>query len=302
MYATVYVPVLLSVLLIPLVRFGVRRIAPDMAVKLLTTTTVLAAVCSAWGLFLLAGARLSQEGFVAREGHWSSTTLAASNPVPRWAGATAAVLLATAAFRCVLLGWGQVVVARAKSDLKPGAGQLVVLDDPAPRAFALPGRHPRIVVTTGMLRGLTPLERRVLLAHERAHLRHHHHRYQLALNVAAALNPLVGMAGRDLRFALERWADEEAAKAVNDRAATAASVVHAARLSIAVSGSEAGFAFAQLGVVDRVTALGHAAPPPRRALAVSCLMLFGLPALWASADATLSLVRLLLTATGHPSR
>ncbi|MEV5747139.1 M48 family metalloprotease [Actinoallomurus sp. NPDC052308] len=72
---------------------------------------------------------------------------------------------------------------RACARLGPGTGRLVVLDQPAIEAFAVPaGRkdHGRIAVSTGTLRTLNADERRVLLAHETAHLRHRHYRYHNA--------------------------------------------------------------------------------------------------------------------------
>src|SRR5262249_60848539 len=54
------------------------------------------------------------------------------------------------------------------------AGALVVLDDARPDAFTTPQPAGRIVVTTGLLHALTPLERRVGLAHEASHPVHPH--------------------------------------------------------------------------------------------------------------------------------
>ena len=58
------------------------------------------------------------------------------------------------------------LAARTCRRLGPGAGGLVVVDDPAPDAYALPGLSGRVVVSTAMLRALPAAERRALLAHE----------------------------------------------------------------------------------------------------------------------------------------
>ncbi|MEU0836662.1 M48 family metalloprotease [Streptomyces sp. NPDC005969] len=50
------------------------------------------------------------------------------------------------------------------------AGDLAVVDDPVPTAFAVLDMPGRVVVSSGMLRLLDGPERQALLAHERAHL------------------------------------------------------------------------------------------------------------------------------------
>ncbi|WP_406331745.1 M56 family metallopeptidase [Streptomyces sp. NBC_00203] len=92
----------------------------------------------------------------------------------------------------------------------PAAGDLAVVDDPVPAAFALPGTPGRVVVSSGMLQALSTDERRALLAHERAHLSHRHHLFLLVLQLAAAVNPLLRPLVREGAFAVERWADEAA--------------------------------------------------------------------------------------------
>ena len=51
----------------------------------------------------------------------------------------------------------------------------VVLDDDRPAAYALPGWHSRIVITSGALASLPTCQVQAILAHERAHTRAHHH-------------------------------------------------------------------------------------------------------------------------------
>ena len=200
MYASVYFPLVLSALLIPLARVSVRRFAPDVAARALTVAGLMASLCSAWGLALLVGAMAGQDGGVAHEGHWSATLVAANNPVPHWASQLAVCLLLVGAIRLGRLTFVEVRALSAGRALHPARTELVVVDDASPQAFALPGRSARIVVTKGMLRALSPIERKVLLAHERAHLRHNHHRYQLAFALAGALNPFVAWALRDRRY------------------------------------------------------------------------------------------------------
>lgn len=110
-------------------------------------------------------------------------------------------------------------------------GDLLVVRDADPRAFALPGRRGRggrVVVTTGMLRALAPAQREVLLGHERAHLRARHDLLSLTAHLAAAVHPALRPLGTDLDFHLERWADEEAAAEVGDRRLAATAIARAA--------------------------------------------------------------------------
>ena len=105
-----------------------------------------------------------------------------------------------------------------------------IIDTVEPVAFAQTGRHGGVVISTGMLAVLEPAERRALLAHENAHLRHRHDRYLLVGQLATGLPPLTPLVTR-LRHFLERWADEEAARTVGDRVVVARAVARAALAS-----------------------------------------------------------------------
>jgi Zn-dependent protease with chaperone function len=157
-------------------------------------------------------------------------------------------------------------------------GGLVVVDDDEPDAYTLPGLGGRVVVSTAMLRALSADERRVLLAHEAAHLSRRHHLWVQAAEVAAAANPLLRPGARAVRAAVEREADELAATEVGDRALAARAVARAA-LARATARREAALAAALAGaegaVAGRARAL-LAGPPKRRRLltgVVTALML-----------------------------
>ncbi len=79
-----------------------------------------------------------------------------------------------------------------------------------------------------MLRALPGPEREALLAHERAHLRHQHHLFLLALRLAASACPLLRPLAGEGAFTVERWADEHAAAVVGDRALVARALARAA--------------------------------------------------------------------------
>jgi beta-lactamase regulating signal transducer with metallopeptidase domain len=119
-----------------------------------------------------------------------------------------------------------------------------------------------------MLRALDPAERRVLLAHERSHLRHRHHLHVQVADIAAAANPLLRPAARAVRFTVERWADEDAARA--SRVVAARSLARAGLAVAAARRTECAGALAAtaVDVPERVAAL-MAAPPLRRRLAAT---------------------------------
>ncbi|MGW3248083.1 M56 family metallopeptidase [Streptomyces sp. NPDC001070] len=134
---------------------------------------------------------------------------------------------------------GRLRAARADVARRSAAGDLCVVEDDHPDAYALPGgrRTPgRIVVTTGMLRALSPAQREVLLAHERAHLAGRHHWFLAAADLAARCHPALRAARSSVALAAERAADESAAAASGDRALTARAIGHAA-LAITASTS-----------------------------------------------------------------
>ena len=151
------------------------------------------------------------------------------------------------------------VAAREAREL-PGDGTLAVVADDRADAYAVPGR---VVVSTGMLAALDPAGRRVLFAHEFAHLTGRHHVFRGLVRVASAANPLLWPLRPALWYATERWADENAATAVGDRVATAR-VIGAVALAYSPP--------ARMGiggpgpVPRRVAALLR--PPPRRGLGI----------------------------------
>jgi hypothetical protein len=105
---------------------------------------------------------------------------------------------------------------------------LVVVDSDRPDAFATPVDGGHVVVTTGMLRALHGDEVRALLEHERSHLRHRHAWWMLAAQVCGAVNPMLRGVVRAAGHAVERWADEDAARTVGDRRLVARTLARAA--------------------------------------------------------------------------
>ncbi|MFC5907865.1 M48 family metalloprotease, partial [Streptacidiphilus monticola] len=198
MIVDVWAPLVLPLLLaLPLLRTLPDRLPPRLAAWLFTATAVGAAGASTTALGLLALAGLLHLPFVAALGHLDLPVARHLDPaaiVP--VGMVAAVLLAVLAARAARVTVRHLrdhAAARRLVRCAPEKGELLVLPDARPDAYAVPaGRRSRIVVTEGMLAALDAREREVLLAHERAHLRGGHHRFLLLVDLAVALHPLLG--------------------------------------------------------------------------------------------------------------
>ncbi|MFF4014677.1 M56 family metallopeptidase [Streptomyces sp. NPDC001843] len=288
----VYTPLLLS-LLLPLVGPVIgRRVAPALAARALTFAAVLTAAATTWSLVLLATALLGDAPPVVAEAREDGHRLA--DPVPGVIGIAAALTLAVVARRVLRAVRAERGTRRSLRRLcagHPPDTELIVADSALPQAFAIPGRPGRILVTSAMLGALRPPERRVLLAHERAHLDHRHGFLVTAASLAAAANPLLRPVRSTVMFLVERWADEQAAAAVGDRDTTARAL---ARAALTAGGARAGCAlsFTDHAVTRRIAAL-QTAPPPRLWTAAAAVLALGaLPALGA-ADATGDLIGLL---------
>jgi hypothetical protein len=259
-----------------------RRLPPATAVRLLTAAMLVVALSTGFVLAAAGALVLAQIPLVATLGHWSAHVVGARDPVPLAVGGLAALtvcgLLLAALRRAAVTGRDLVRAAVTCRRLGPSVTGLVVVDDDEPDAYALPGIGGRVVVSTAMLRALPADERRVLLAHEAAHLTGRHHLWVQAAELAAAANPLLRPGARAVRAAVERWADEVAAAEVGDRTLAARALARAglaraaARREVPLGVALAG---AGSGVADRARALLAGPPPRRRVLAgaVAGLML-----------------------------
>ncbi|MEU6367829.1 M48 family metalloprotease [Streptomyces sp. NPDC046931] len=294
----VYLPILLSLLLPavgPLLR---RRVAPALAARVLTASAVVTAAATTWSLFLLAVTLIDRAPPVVAEARDDGHRL--PDPVPEAVAVAAALALVLVAVRVYRICRAERVTRRVLRALcagYPPDTELVVAASPVPQAFAVPGSGGapgRILVTSAMLCALEPAERRVLLAHERAHLRHRHALLVAAVTLAAAADPLLAPVRATVAFLVERWADEQAADAVGDRP-TAARALARAALSTGHRAPSYALHFTDRAVTHRIAALQVAPPPHLWPLAAMTLALGALPALGA-ADATGDLLHLLMHA------
>lgn len=211
--------------------------APALAMRVLTGVVGLASATVLLVLVAIAS------GFVAR----SSVGLAILQRCPRLGlvhhrvgtveGVIALVALVVIGFRIVR------VLRMRRWAVKGTSGQhLKVLRTNEPIAYAAPGKPGCVVVSRGMLQELSPEERRVMFAHERAHLSQNHHRYLLVGVVATAIAPMLSGVVEQLRLATERCADEAAVDVMGgDREVVAVSIGRAALATTAFGGAVGAF-------------------------------------------------------------
>ncbi|WP_353940188.1 M56 family metallopeptidase [Streptomyces sp. HUAS MG91] len=232
MIYAVWLPLLAPLFAVPALRHAAAWLAPRRAAWVLLVGTVLLACCSTIAVSALVVFGLFQLEAVA--------AVVDVRPQQISGYATSALWAAPVACAALLVGSAQVVrimsrhhreVRAERQAIGPAGSELSVRPDDFPYAYALPGRRGEpghIVVSSAMLRTLPPGEREALFAHERAHLSGGHHRFLAASQLAARLHPaLLGL--RDpLTYALERWADEDAARAVGDRKLAARAIGRAA--------------------------------------------------------------------------
>ncbi|HTW19675.1 MAG TPA: M48 family metalloprotease [Mycobacteriales bacterium] len=264
MHYSVYVGVAFAALFGVAGPFLARRLAPAVAAWLLSVGALIAAASGLASVGLLAMTIVGQNSSLAAAGHWSSSTLRRADPVHLPVAITALALFAFGIGRCawvLVQRWRAIRAAhRMNRALSDTGTDLVVLGDEAPDAYAVPGRPGRIFVTKGMLALLSRDECRVMLAHERSHLRHRHHLHRTAVTVATALNPLLAPLPRAQSWVTERWADEDAAR-ICDRALVASALSRAANAARPAPRPAAALSMSGGAVDSRVAAM--ATEPPR---------------------------------------
>lgn len=133
-----------------------------------------------------------------------------------------------------------------------------LVETPEVFAYTLPGPARTIAISRGLRQSLDEREFHIVLAHEQAHARHRHDRYLLLGLVVAAALPFMRSAADQLRFHLERWADEDAVRATGADRELAARTI--AKVALAQTPSLSLLGIANHGVAARAGALMHAAP------------------------------------------
>jgi len=300
MRAVIYFPFALSVVFVGLSRLVCRRSSPRLAAWSVTVAMVLLAGSTVAALALLAWPLVARLPLVAHLGGWQPGAVNHGVPVPESVSVLASVALAAVATlvvrQALRFRHGLVAIAKLHADLAPPSGLagVTVVEDPRPSAHALPGTRSRpgvVVVSTGLLDALDGEERAAVLAHEHAHLAHAHRRFAGVAAVAAAMSPVLAPCPAQVAFALERWADEDAACRTT-RTVTARALAKAAlaKLSSVHDRVNLGVVMelGRLGAPARVAALLEPEPDRRRTVLVGLvagLALVGMLAIvWATRD------------------
>ncbi|MBV8996435.1 MAG: M48 family metalloprotease [Pseudonocardiales bacterium] len=294
MTISVYLPAALSMLLAAISRIVVARTAPTRAVAFVIAA-MLCAAAATWGLVLLAATLLGDTALVADEALERGVQL--QDPVPTLIGVTATILLIFGIVRVARVLQARRAMNRELRAVCSacGTGELAVVSLDAPHAFAVPGRPGRILVTRGMLTALDADERRVVLAHERAHLQGRHHRLRAATEVCAAVNPMLIPVREAVEYLVERSADEHAATVTGSRELVARALAKAALAggsSNRMPRWPVALRFTGCKVSARVAAL-RSDPPRPEPLVPSSVLALGVATAIAAVQATIAFYQLI---------
>ncbi|MDX3456458.1 M56 family metallopeptidase [Streptomyces sp. ME02-8801-2C] len=262
----VFLPLVLPLTAWPIARLAEQHLHPRTATRLLAAVAGVMAACSTVCLGLLMVVGTAQLPGNPLPDGWSDPEVREAVPYDEVAGRLAIPALLTVLAVCGRTLWRHGRVRRRAHRVLAGlpGTEAAVLPDELPYAYALPGgRRDRIVVSTALLDCLQPAERRALFAHERAHLTAGHHKFLLAVQLAARANPFLRPLSTAAHYTAERWADEDAAGRVGSRRTVAHAIGKAALVSRGTPApTPAGFAAAG-PVPRRVAALLGPAPAAR---------------------------------------
>ncbi len=167
---------------------------------------------------------LAPWGHSLPEAAWSVLALhPAADPVrgDHWVALTLAGVLAFELLGVLVLSWVRTARTRRRHRellelvVQPSADlpDTRLLEHPAPVAFCIPGARPLLVLSSGMVAELDGDQLAAVVAHERAHLREHHHLLLLpfvAWEAALPVLPAAGRAHAAVRELVEMRADDVA--------------------------------------------------------------------------------------------
>lgn len=147
----------------------------------------------------------------------------AGDPVrgDHWIALTLAGVLAVELVGVLLLSWVRTTRTRRRHRallelvVEPSAAlpDTRLLEHPAPVAFCIPGARPLLVLSSGIVAELDDDQLAAVVAHERAHLKEHHHLLLLpfvAWEAALPVLPAAGRAHAAVRELVEMRADDVA--------------------------------------------------------------------------------------------
>ena len=246
--------------------FVPRVVGPAIALWVLASSMVLATLASMVLLLQVGVAGLSEIPLISDGLGWCRAVYGGQHGATPLMGVVAIGALLAMVWRVRSFARG----VRLNRDNFNDVDGITIVDVERPVAFAVPGNPGGVVISRSMLGALDKVERRVVLAHENAHLRYHHHAFVYAVNCCAAANPILTPFARKAIFLTERWADEVAARRVGSRSKVAAVI---AKVALLPSYKAPLFAQALSGgdVVARYEALERPRRSPRRSTIIAAL-------------------------------
>ena len=212
------------------------RLRPMLAVRVLSAIAVVVAVTTTVVLATIVVGFAARSALVLSVIEWCPV-VPLHHHVGVAEGSVAAMLLGVGVWRA-----RRVLIRRRWASEGTDGQRLAVLDSDEPIASAAPGDPGCVVISRGLLDALEPRERQVVVAHERAHLQHRHHRYLLAGELSVAIVPLLRPLVAQLRLSTERSADETAVDALDgNRQLVARTIARAAMTQSVHAGLVGGF-------------------------------------------------------------
>ncbi len=238
-------PLLVALALAAITTSTHRRLPPRLATRFVTIALVLVVAAALPTAFVVAIAYLAHVPVVGVGFQWCAQVIGLHGAVTPWIGLPVLGLLVAGTVRTVRL------VREHRRLRVHDARPVHIAHSQRPYAVTLPGRAGQIVISTAMVDMLDDDERRIVMAHERAHARYRHDRYLLIAELAAAALPPLRVIARRVNFSIERWADEAVAAACGDRRLVAMTLGKVALQTHPPTVAS----FAGLGVAARVGAL-----------------------------------------------
>jgi hypothetical protein len=241
------------------------RLAPAVAAFVNVAIMLAVAIAAVPTFWVLGLSAMSHAGVGNSLSNWSMHLLP-DRPV-------ASALIGGASVMIAVVGLIRIVaVVRRHRRLRCAYGNAVeVVDAPTVFAYTLPGPAGTIAVSRGLRETLSDAEFEIVIAHEESHARHRHDRFLLFALVVDAAVPFMRRATTQLRFHLERWADEDAVHhTAADRSTVARTI---AKVALATSPHPAALGIATHGVAARASAL---MAPPSSAGAMRLALIAGI--------------------------
>lgn len=223
------------------------RLAPTSATRLNAVLLIAVLVAAVPTFWILAFGGLAHLGVRSSLADWS-VHLFPHQPILSAAIGATAVLLAVVGIARIVT----VLVTHQRVRCTERCSYRIV-ETPEVFAYTLPGPGGTIAISRGLRQSLADAEFDIVLAHERSHARHRHDRFLLLALLVDAAVPVMKPATNQLRFHLERWADEEAVRDTSADRRTAARTI--AKVALANSPVPAGLGIATHGVAARASAL-----------------------------------------------